>query len=202
MAVAVIREPFVLVDNSLGLATSLLWTLKSRLAGALVLNCCGFFTEEYLDSVAHQKLAEIFRRRAEDQRKLDRDIDAVGDTIICIMLAGTSDLMAEVEQEWKEAARSADEEFWRLSNAHYDWFPRERTEAMSGLPKLQLEATLAASSHGPTVVMTESMRNLSRLLPKSNLAHIPNSKCWWELENPKFVIRELVALMGRLQSLK
>jgi len=193
-----LKEPFVLVDNSFGIATSLLWPLRRRLLCALVINACGIFAEEYVDSAAHHKFSEILYKRAEDRRQPDRDVEVVCETVVSVLMAGGANFLAELRREWYEAVAIADEEFWSLSIAQCQWLPKEQTEAFNALLPLDLEATLACSALGPTVVMSESMRNLHRLLPNASFQHIKRSRGWWELENPHFVTQELVRLLRRV----
>jgi len=190
---------FFLVDNSFGAATSLVWPLQSRLSGALVVNVAGLFSDEYLDSIAHQKLTEAAAKMAESRRGPERNVALIGDILFSITVAGDAEFAEEVRHEWRKAAEEASEEFWKLSAAHCLWLPRARTELLTGLDPLQLQATVACSTLGPAAVLTESTLNFHRLLPNATFVHIHDSKAWWEVENPDLVISELIALIRRVK---
>jgi len=195
------KEPFLLVDNTTGAATSVLWPLRSRLLGALVINAAGYYSEEFLGSVASQKLAKVCQQRAHELLQAEGDPHViVADHDITMRCAGSPRLFAEVHQQWATAATASDVEFWRQSAAQYQWAISEKTEALMSLPELTVTATLACSKHGPTIILTEAMRKLHALLPNSRLVHIEDSKCWWEIENPGFVKQELLGLLRTVTS--
>jgi len=195
------KEPFVLVDNTMGAATSILWPLRKRLASALVVNSAALFSEDFLNSVAQQKFTETFSERekalkrghCDGEPKLFLDSDVAE-----ALYAGPPQLLASMRKDWEVAAFAAGDEFWRQSAAHYHWAMREQAEALAELPALDLEVTLACSEHCPAVFCAESTRRLLNLLPKANFTQIEQSNLWWEVENSDFVIRELVALLHLL----
>jgi len=187
---------FVLVENSSGAATSLIWLLRKRISGVLVLNAGGFFSEEFVGSTAHQKLTKVLSQREEELRPAGRDVaQLIDDFDISLVCSGPAELLAPIREDWEASAWVAPEQFWRMSAAHYQWCSREQTEALEGRPLLGMVATLACSKHGPAVMSLESMRKVHGLLPKARFVHIEDSKIWWEIENPDFVISECVALL-------
>jgi len=73
-------DPFVLIDNTTGIGTALLWPLRDRLAGAMVINSAGFFAEDFVDSSAYRHLSQTFLQIAGEYRK-DRDIEKCSKTL-------------------------------------------------------------------------------------------------------------------------
>lgn len=191
-----LEEPLVLVDNSFGTATALLWALEPRLAGAMVINAAGYFSAEYLGSAAHAKLSEVMAQRAVERRR-DRDAGALCRGSLSNYVFGEPDCLAVVGAQLHEAMAAAGDDFWNCTASTNEWMPRAITDSIVGKPAFQAPATLLCSAHAPATVIQESMSRLRELLPKAHFAHIPGSKGWWELDQPGHVVEELTALVRR-----
>lgn len=192
-----LTSSFVMVDNSFGSATALLWSLQERLAAALVVNAAGYFSEEYQGSAAHQKFCEVMAQRAIERRR-DRDVEALCKASLSNFVFGEPEFLDAVGSDLRQAVAAAGDEFWDYTASMNEWSCTAMTEAMAGRTELDLPAALACSAHAPVMHIQASTQRLQKFLPEAHVTHIPASKGWWELDQPNALTDELASLMRRV----
>lgn len=195
-------SPLVLMDNSTGMTTQLLWALRPRLAGALVLNVGAFWAEERLASEAHavfsskmDQFVQLFELQAAEQLRAVLP-SAMG------FVQSVEDAAA-MEELYAEAIGQAPETFWNWTAALHQWL---KTSPLKGREPLgPLPCVLACGAQSPVECVQRSARRLQRLLPGSTTAFVPHSKSWWQVEGTEqvaFVVALTHSLLYRVQSIE
>eukprot|EP00448_Togula_jolla_P030338 CAMPEP_0170622178 /NCGR_PEP_ID=MMETSP0224-20130122/28989_1 /TAXON_ID=285029 /ORGANISM="Togula jolla, Strain CCCM 725" /LENGTH=864 /DNA_ID=CAMNT_0010948473 /DNA_START=55 /DNA_END=2650 /DNA_ORIENTATION=+ len=187
-----LKAPFVLLDSTNGLCSALLWPLRDRLAGAMLVNPAAFFSEEDRNSTTHKKISAMISRWS--KKLWLREISFVRDVLIDWVVGEPSFVDTLVEKA-QEALGVSNQDCWDFSAALYHWTCGEITESLVDKNSLDLRVTLACSQHGPQMLCHDSVQRLHKLLPQSKIFYIPSSKGLWQVENPGDVISELVLLL-------
>jgi len=187
-----ITGQFVLIDSSNGLCSALLWSLRDRLAGAMLVNPAAFFSEEDRNSATHEKISTMVLRWS--RRLWLRDRDFVRDVLVD-WVVGEPSFVDTLVQKAQDALGDSNQDCWDFSAALYAWTAGEITESLVDKNPIDLRVTLACSQHGPQMLCHDSVQRLHKLLPQSKVFYIPSSKGLWQVENPGDVISELVLLL-------
>lgn len=195
-----IQAPLVLVDRSNGYLSPVLWPLRHRLAGALLLNFDALLDPSDRPSAALQAgLAELFA--AKEIEALARRLPAAA--VNCKEPAAA----ARIESAYGHALAAASTEFWAYHGALLGRWPAPPAAALLEVMAEQdpldppLPAFLACGSSGARLAMEEATMQLRDLLPGSTVSYIFNSKQWWELEGLDQVSAVTALLDGLLHQL-
>ncbi len=178
-----LNASFMLVDESFGAVTPVLWPLAPRLAGVLLINFGLYFSDEHLASEAFAQhvagttsISQLFKNH--DAEKMASI--GVGAFVYCV----TDEDAASSREIYFQAMRGAVESYWSIqANTLVHYWQTAITDALRDLAPLEgLRGALACGAFSPAVAVQESSRRFQRLLPGSTLTYIPKSKVWWFVE--------------------
>lgn len=194
------QAPLVFVDRSNGYLSPVLWPLRHRLAGALLLNFDALLDPSDNNLTAFQAgLAELFAAK---------EVEALARRLPAAAVNGKEPAAAaRVEWAYGQALAAASTEFWAYQGALLGRWPAPPAaallEALAEQPPLDppLPVYLACGTSGPRLAMEEATMQLRDLLPGSTVSYIFNSKQWWELEGLEQVSAVTALLDGLLHQL-
>jgi len=193
-------EGFLLVDSTFGSGVPLAWHYRSKLSGALILNCHLFMAPDFATTEAGGRIRKRMATLGEMFAK--RDEEKILSTLPDFMYpSGGAEGVEETKKRYKEAVNRASENFWKISALQPSWNFEHITEIISSLdewPRDSLPVILACSDQAPGVVVTESMQRLNHLMAGSELKFISSSKWSWQLEGNDIISDVMSFLDGLL----
>jgi len=199
-------DRFVLVDDSGGFATPLLWKLQYRIAGTMIINFTGWPSSSFTETA----LAQIFRAKSDElaenfrTRDVPRLVGKLTDVIVC--------RRSEVE-DIRKVYRSGleheeDELFWcffewyglhGFHSLHSYWLQCPVLGRSTGI--CPLVVTLLSSDMAPGILVHDSVDRIRTLLPGSHLEFIPRCRELWSFGNPQWaasVCKSVERLLGEV----
>lgn len=133
-------------------------------------------------------------QRAKERRE-HMDVEQLCKGSLSNYVYGESEQLEGISAPLSEAVAAEGVTFWEHVASHNEWIPRAIAHSLgSSLPPVDVPCLLLCSAHAPAAPVQDSMRNLHGKMLGSKLVFIPKSKGWWELDNPKFVKKELAEL--------
>jgi len=177
-----LMESITLVGDSLGTCNPLLWPLRPRLVGAVLVNVGDFHSDEHMASEAFAQKVHV--QQMLSQLWMNRVTEKLVPIFCGPMVHGSDEDQARARQLLLEACADAPEDFWSYCAAQHLWSLGPKTEVLRERAPLEdLPAVLACGAFSPAVACQESARRFQQqFLPGSTLAFIPASKVWWFVE--------------------
>jgi len=178
-----VSGPFVLLCSGGGLATPMMWSLRPRLVGALLLNVSMFREGAFQGSGAEEE------ERARSQRFFGYARSQRGDLITHAILsdvafAHCAEDMLSMEKHLTVAYNGASLNFWNfVQRPLMHWTAAELSKNLRALPPVKVPNTIiACGALADTETVHRSSLRLQRLLPGASMAYIQESRAAWELE--------------------
>jgi len=198
-----LREHFVIIDDTMGLATPVLWRLRSRLTAVCIMNFSSFWSDEYMRSEAYQTEFKMCSQGSDTIQSCNLKGSA---KMVCAATFAPHDQDKHyIRMEVEEALAHVDETWWTFAAGAIMWRASELTEAMrryelAGWTLQNLPIRLLCGDHARQHSTYEStLRLKSSLMPQAKLVTIHNSCYWWQLEGEKQVVA-VTAILGDLLS--
>jgi len=190
-------DRFVLVDDSCGFATPLLWKLQYRIAGAMIINFTGWPSLSFTDST----LGQIFKDKRDVHAEIfrTRDVQTMVEHCTEHILCRRSEI-EDIRDKFRAGLEQEEEDlFWYF----FEWFALHGFHSLhnywlqcpvlgrsthSFLPAHEAQPlVLLSSDMAPGLIVHESIERLRSLLPGSQLDVIPRCRESWYFGNPHCV---------------
>mmetsp|Transcript_121081 Transcript_121081/g.314447 ORF Transcript_121081/g.314447 Transcript_121081/m.314447 type:complete len:551 (-) Transcript_121081:114-1766(-) len=201
-----LKKPFLLVDNSLGETTHMLWHLQEALSGALVLNFRGFHSDDFASSELYKKVTKRFAMIAGLFK--NHDVDGMAGLLGDYVYKDSPDAVQDAQEAYKAAVSKEPARFFEHAAFHCSRIEQdimERTVVYQSSPPLEgLPVCVACGAYSPGMWTLEAAPRLMELLPNSNMEYLPQDKSCWEvegLEQTLSVASLLMALISDAHSL-
>jgi len=189
-----LRERFVVIDDTMGLATAALWRFQSRLMGACIINFSNFWSDEYMQSDSHKSVQKLCSQCSDTLRS--RDLEAAAKMVSNATFTPLEEDKEARLYEMEAALTCVDEAWWIFGAGAVMWRVSQLTEAMRHLlPLCDLPVRLLCGDHAMKNSTHEaSMRLKSSLIPQAKVETIRNSGYWWQVEGEKQVTAVIAVL--------
>eukprot|EP00931_Biecheleriopsis_adriatica_P102805 TRINITY_DN7772_c0_g3_i2.p1 TRINITY_DN7772_c0_g3~~TRINITY_DN7772_c0_g3_i2.p1 ORF type:complete len:887 (+),score=144.94 TRINITY_DN7772_c0_g3_i2:82-2742(+) len=200
-------DSFVLMDSSFGLGLPMLWKLKSRLRGALIINASWFFQASFVKTEMYQKLQKraAFLSKLSEEQDLETLVPMLGDfclaPVVASLKAHQSDRVKEMFDMYRAALSTAPNEFWQMCVEQPLW----NVECLSACIQAQQDFAgsvckiiLASGSHAPCAAIHDSAANLQQsIFPDASCRWVPSSMWFWQIEGVE-AVAEVAMLLKSL----
>lgn len=182
-----LHEKFVLVDNSGGMLTGIVWRLhaRQRLAGALLLNIFGYYPLDFAEtemSKTVNNMLNFFRPKfaAMDMEFLRMSIS------ISTLQRGKKMLQANTDR-WNRDCEQLPEHWLKYHASRLSWDLMTISRAYGDAEPLahQVPMAIAVSDQAPELLWVASSLRLQRQLGIEKMEYIPQSKTAWPYEGLK-----------------
>lgn len=186
-----LRRPFLLVEDSLGVCTPLLWTLRPQLVGAVVLNPRTPASDDFESSAFFQRVRQV--EEMLHDFCVARQLDRIKPFIQPNVHTEDAEQFADRFDQWRAAAQAADEGFWAFLCTYLSGPKGGLSGAMQAMLLLReysaldppMHVLILSGSSAPTALFHEAAKRLQRLLPGSGVAYLPKSALLWALEGDR-----------------
>lgn len=173
-------DKFFWVDGNQGSTTGMIWLLKDRLLGAMVLNSGPYFNDEFEGSQVHQRVSQFygsFQAIAES-----RDVDKLVDLMPDFVYVSNVLQLEHLQQVYKAALETAPHDAWawwayifkdvmHVHRVYEQW----TTEPLCVL--------IVVSAFAPTLFMHQAALQLNSKLPNATITYIPECRGHWEIDD-------------------
>lgn len=189
----------LLVDIYFGPGTPLLWKLRDRLLGALVLNVHLFMAEGFAQTEMFGEIQKRMRFLSDVYRQ--RDFAQILSFLPDIMqVRGPRAWLEQAsEKKYRKALLGAFSKFWHLACVQLMWnFNRLSNVLRAQEPWREgPPVILLCSNRAPAMVLMGPMHRLSELLPGSRMEFLGRSKWSWHLEG-RHVHQQVLGYLSQL----
>jgi len=203
-------DRFVLVDDSGGFATPLLWKLQYRIAGAMIINFTGWPSSSFTDSA----LGQIFKAKAAEKAEMlrTRDVQHFVEGVTQHILCRRSEL-EDIRRKYRDGLEQEEELFWcffewyglhGFHSLHSYWLQCPvlgRSTHSSLLVDQAQPVALLSSDMASGILVHDSTDRIRTLLPGSQLEFIPRCRELWSFGDPRCaacVSKAVEQLLGKV----